>query len=214
MEGFEEQPADAGNPFDAGFDAPAVTPAEPFGAPVAAVHEPAAPIDNGLGGGSAGGAPLDDSFFGGSGGGDESAPGSNGGAALPQATFAAPTFDDPRIEWAHKNEAVLAQRAKAEATAKAEVLSKAKAHLEKLAKERELLLSKRKATNRELERTSNVAAGAVPSGDKPWERVLSVITFNREDAKGPHVTKDTFKELSRFKSVLLASKAANVPVSV
>jgi hypothetical protein len=38
--------------------------------------------------------------------------------------------------------------------------------------ERDALLSKRKATNRELERTSNVAAGAVPSGDKPWERVL------------------------------------------
>jgi hypothetical protein len=38
--------------------------------------------------------------------------------------------------------------------------------------ERDALLSKRKSTNRELEKTSNVAAGAVPSGDKPWERVL------------------------------------------
>ena len=39
-----------------------------------------------------------------------------------------------------------------------------------------------------------------------------MITFNREDAKGPHVAKDTFKELSRFKQVLLAAKAANVPI--
>ncbi len=43
--------------------------------------------------------------------------------------------------------------------------------------------------------------------------IPSVITFNREDAKGQHVTKDTFKEKSRFKAVLLAAKAANVPVS-
>ena len=131
--------------------------------------------------------------------------------------------------------------------------------------DRDTLLAKRKKTNRELEANSNVAAGAVPSGDKPWDRVLrcaggrgvggwvgwvgelmvcrgpqpfpssprpprshmtpsklppslpqspppSVITFNREDAKGPHVAKDTFKELSRFRAVLLAAKAANVPV--
>jgi hypothetical protein len=45
-------------------------------------------------------------------------------------------------------------------------------------------------------------------------RPPSVINFNREDqAKGQQVAKDTFKELSRFKGVLLAAKAANVPVS-
>lgn len=202
MEGFEETPAATGaNPFDAGFDAPAeavaaVAEAGAFDAPAPAAA-----------------AALDDAMFGG-GGDDAPAASSNGGAAdPPAAVFAAPTFDDPRIEWDHKNQAVLAQRAQAETKAKQDVLAKAKAHLEKLNKERDALLAKRKATNRELERSSNVAAGAVPTGDKPWERVLSVITFNREDAKGPHVAKDTFKELSRFKGVLLAAKAANVPLS-
>jgi hypothetical protein len=53
-----------------------------------------------------------------------------------QMTFAAPTFDDPRIEWARKNEAAVAKRAADEATAKKDALAKAKAHLEKLAKVR------------------------------------------------------------------------------
>lgn len=198
MEGFDETAAapDA-NPFDAGFDAPAEA---------AAVVEESEFV-------AAPAAPLDDSLFAGGDGDAADANSNGGGADPPPAVFAAPSFDDPRIEWDHKNEAVLAQRAQAETKAKQEIVSKAKAHLDKLTKERDALLSKRKATNRELERTSNVAAGAVPSGDKPWERVLSVITFNREDAKGQHVAKDTFKELSRFKTVLLSAKAANVPVS-
>lgn len=163
------------------------------------------------------------------------------------------------------------------------MLAKAKAFLEKQAKERGALLAKRKATHREVEAGADAAAGAVPSGAKPWERVLrcgraapgcwvllavggfallvallgcntnrptraqhmlstprarhktqqqtrlrspatqtitrqhkqhpnSVVTFNREDAKGQHVAKDPFKELSRFKAVLLAAKAADAPV--
>jgi hypothetical protein len=53
--------------------------------------------------------------------------------------------------------------------------------------EREALLSKRKATNRELEKNSNVAAGAVPSGDKPWERVLRCGRRARGRAAGLRV---------------------------
>lgn len=210
--------AEGSNPFGAGFEAaaPAAAPSidDAFGAPQAAAA--AAPIDNGLGdgggaAGSGGGAPLDDSLFGGA---VEESNGADPPAAeATPAAFAAPAFDDPRIQWDTKHQAVLAKRAADEAAAKKEVLAKAKAFLDKQAKERDALLSKRKTTNRDLEKTSNVAAGAVPSGDKPWDRVLSVITFNREDAKGQHVTKDTFKEKSRFKAVLLAAKAAGVPVS-
>lgn len=222
MEGFGEAPAvDGGgsNPFDAGFDDPAPVVAE---AVIAEAFIPAAPLDNGLGapspaGGAVfgGGAELDNDLFGGGdsgGGGATEVPGASNGGDEPAAVFTSPKFDDPRIEWDHKNLAALAQRAQAETKGKAEVLAKAKGFLDKQAKEREALLAKRKATNRELEKASDAAAGAVPSGAKPWERVLSVIAFNREDAKGPHVAKDTFKELSRFKAVLLAAKAADVPV--
>ncbi|GBF91935.1 hypothetical protein Rsub_04659 [Raphidocelis subcapitata] len=216
MEGFNEEPADAGSsPFDAGFEE---APAAPFGA----VPLAAEPASGGSFGGGAG-VPLDDSAFGGA---DElaaEAPVSNGGAQeeAPAAVFAAPTFDDPRIaagggrqqqQRQQRQQRRQQQQQQQRVSSKKDVLAKAKAHLEKQAKEREALLSKRKSTNRELERSSNAAAGAVPTGEKPWERVLSVITFNREDAKGPHVAKDTFKELSRFKAVLLSAKAANVPI--
>jgi len=51
-----------------------------------------------------------------------------------QAAFAAPAFDDPRIQWDTKHQAVLAKRAADEAAAKKEVLAKAKAFLDKQAK--------------------------------------------------------------------------------
>ncbi|KAI8476632.1 MAG: hypothetical protein J3K34DRAFT_401019 [Monoraphidium minutum] len=229
MEGLGQESAGAeGNPFDAGFEAAPAAAAEEAVIPAAAppadadagfdatfgAAEPAAPASApGSAPASGGGAALDDGMFSSGGAAEEGAPVSNGGDAA-AAVFAAPTFDDPRIAWDHKNQKVLTERAQSEVKAKSEVVSKAKAFLDKQAKERSTLLDKRKKTNRELEKTSNVAAGAVPSGDKPWDRVLSVIAFNREDAKGPHVAKDTFKELSRFKGVLLAAKAANVPVGV
>jgi hypothetical protein len=37
-----------------------------------------------------------------------------------------------------------------------------------------------------------VAEGAVPKGNTPWERVISVCNFNAEG-----LSKDPFKELSR-----------------
>lgn len=52
-----------------------------------------------------------------------------------------------------------------------------------------------------------VAEGAVPHGTGPWERVISVCNFNAEG-----LSKDPFKEMSRYKAVLLAAKAANISV--
>lgn len=69
-------------------------------------------------------------------------------------------------------------------------------------------MSKRKATNREAERVANVAQDSVPKGNTPWDRVVSVVNFNAEG-----ISKDPFKELSRFKGCLLAAKKANVPVA-
>jgi hypothetical protein len=77
-----------------------------------------------------------------------------------------------------------------------------------VAAERTAQLSKRKTNNREAEALAGVAAGAVPQGDKPWERVMSVVNFNSEGA-----SKDPFKELSRYKGVLLACKAKDIAVS-
>jgi hypothetical protein len=47
----------------------------------------------------------------------------------------------------------------------------------------------------------------VPHGTGPWERVISVCNFNAEG-----LSKDPFKEMSRYKAVLLAAKAANISV--
>lgn len=73
---------------------------------------------------------------------------------------------------------------------------------------RNTLLVKRKNTNREAEAVSNVAQDSVPKGNTPWERVISVVNFNAEG-----ISKDPFKELSRFKGCLLEAKKANVPVA-
>lgn len=53
-------------------------------------------------------------------------------------------------------------------------------------------LEGRKRANREAEAAAGVAAGAVPQGSAPWERVISVCNFN-----GEALSKDPFKELSR-----------------
>ncbi len=71
-----------------------------------------------------------------------------------------------------------------------------------------MLLAKRKSTNREAEAVSNVAQDSVPKGSTPWERAVSIINFNSEG-----VSKDPFKELSRFKALILEAKKANLPVS-
>jgi hypothetical protein len=77
-----------------------------------------------------------------------------------------------------------------------------------VAAERTAQLTKRKTNNREAEAIAGVAAGAVPQGDKPWDRVLSVVNFNAEGT-----SKDPFKEMSRYKGVLLACKAKDIAVS-
>jgi hypothetical protein len=84
----------------------------------------------------------------------------------------------------------------------------AKAYLDKVAEARNLQLTKRKDTNREQEKLAGVADGAVPKGDKPWDRVISVVNFNAEG-----VSKDPFKEMSRYKTVLLACKSKDIPVN-
>lgn len=53
-------------------------------------------------------------------------------------------------------------------------------------------LEQRRKANREAEAVSGVAEGAVPKGNTPWERVISVCNFNSEG-----LSKDPFKELSR-----------------
>jgi hypothetical protein len=47
----------------------------------------------------------------------------------------------------------------------------------------------------------------VPKGNTPWERVISVCNFNSEA-----LSKDPFKEMSRFKQVLISAKTANISV--
>lgn len=54
-------------------------------------------------------------------------------------------------------------------------------------------LDQRRKANREAEAVSGVAEGAVPKGNTPWERVISVCNFNSEG-----LSKDPFKELSRY----------------
>lgn len=54
-------------------------------------------------------------------------------------------------------------------------------------------LQQRHKANREAEAVSGVAEGAVPKGNTPWERVISVCNFNSEG-----LSKDPFKELSRW----------------
>jgi hypothetical protein len=56
--------------------------------------------------------------------------------------------------------------------------------------------------------TAGVAEGAVPKGNTPWERVISVCNFNSEA-----LSKDPFKEMSRFKQVLIAAKTSNISVN-
>lgn len=54
-------------------------------------------------------------------------------------------------------------------------------------------LQQRRKANREAEAVSGVAEGAVPKGNTPWEKVISVCNFNAEG-----LSKDPFKELSRW----------------
>jgi hypothetical protein len=115
--------------------------------------------------------------------------------------------DDPRRAWEERNRAALREREQAEASKKVELLSTAKAYLDKVYQARDVQLSQRKKSNREAEAVSGVAEGAVPKGNTAWERVISVCNFNSEA-----LSKDPFKEMSRYKSVLLAAKAANISV--
>lgn len=45
---------------------------------------------------------------------------------------------------------------------------------------RDVQLEQRKKANREAEAIAGVAEGAVPKGNTPWERVISVCNFNSE----------------------------------
>lgn len=64
--------------------------------------------------------------------------------------------------------------------------------LASLVQAREKQLEQRRKANRDAEAVSGVAEGAVPKGNTPWERVISVCNFNAEG-----LSKDPFKELSR-----------------
>lgn len=57
---------------------------------------------------------------------------------------------------------------------------------------RDVQLQQRRKANRDAEAVSGVAEGAVPKGNTPWEKVISVCNFNSEG-----LSKDPFKELSR-----------------
>jgi hypothetical protein len=66
-------------------------------------------------------------------------------------------------------------------------------------------LQQRRKANREAEAVSGVAEGAVPKGNTPWERVISVCNFNSEG-----LSKDPFKELSRCAAVTCHSSCVRV----
>lgn len=161
----------------------------PFGDDFVAVPEQQAPLDNGNGA-------ADESFF-------------SSAADQPAETVVAASLDadDPRRVWEERNRKVLQEREQAEANKKVELLSAAKEYLEKVYKARDVQLQQRKKSNRDAEAVSGVAEGAVPKGNTPWERVISVCNFNSEA-----LSKDPFKEMSRYKTVLLAAKQANISV--
>eukprot|EP00775_Hariotina_reticulata_P009345 gene9345-9508_t len=171
---------------------------------VAAVidEQQALPLDNGNGNENA--FEADEDFFSSAAPASASVGGSAGGAATLNTIMEA---DDPRVAWATQNRVVLQEREQAEAAKKVELLSAAKEHLDKVKKARDVQLGQRKKANREAEAVAGVAEGAVPKGNTPWERVISVCNFNSEA-----LSKDPFKELSRYKAVLLAAKAANISV--
>jgi len=171
--------------------APPVASEDLFGAPAAA----AVPQDNGYDA-------HDADFFSSS---DPSAEAPPSSAPIVQAPL---DFDDPRIAWSRNNQGVLQEKDQAEAAGKQELLDKAKAYLDKVAEARNVQLAKRKDTNREQEKLAGVSEGAVPKGDKPWDRVMSVVNFNSEG-----LSKDPFKEMSRYKTVLLACKSKDIPVN-
>lgn len=175
-----------------GDEVQAVAPVETFDAFVETVQEVPAVVP------PANGTPAaDDDFF-----------SSEAAAAAPAAPAAPMEADDPRIAWAAQNRVTLQQRAQAEAAKKVEVLASAKEYLDKVNKARDVQLEQRRKANRDAEAVSGVAEGAVPKGNTPWERVISVCNFNSEG-----LSKDPFKELSRYKTVLLAAKAANISVA-
>ncbi|KAF8062690.1 hypothetical protein HT031_004019 [Scenedesmus sp. PABB004] len=179
---------------DDGFvEAVAVEEAVPAAAGAPAMDDfvaAAAPLDNGNGA-----AEADEGLF------------SSG--AVPADDPPAPVLQagDPRIAWAASNAAALAAREASEAEKRVSTLAAAKEYLDKVYKVREVQLSQRKKSNREAEAVAGVAEGAVPKGSTPWERVISVCNFNSEA-----LSKDPFKEMSRYKAVLLAAKAANISV--
>ncbi|KAF6252350.1 hypothetical protein COO60DRAFT_538325 [Scenedesmus sp. NREL 46B-D3] len=149
-------------------------------------EQPAAPLDNGNGS-------ADADFF-------SSGPAS---AEAPQPPAQAQVLeaDDPRTAWAAQNHAALQQREQAEAAKKVELLSAAKEYLDKVYKARTVQLDQRKKSNRENEAVAGVAEGAVPKGNTPWERVISVCNFNSEA-----LSKDPFKEMSRLLQVVTAAE--------
>lgn len=71
---------------------------------------------------------------------------------------------------------------------------------------RDKQLESRRKVNREAEAVSGVAEGAVPKGNTPWERVISVCNFNAEG-----LSKDPFKELSRWAVWLGARPFCSAP---
>jgi hypothetical protein len=152
---------------------------------------------------------------------------SGGGAGAPLGQPASPpaphhpepTGEDPRlaVERASAQRVAAAQRD--EAAKKAELLAAAKAYLSKQSAERKGVVDKRRAANRAAEASSNAAAEAVPRGDAPWQRVLSIVDFHTSAqeagaaAAGAAPTrKDPFKDLARFKACLLDAKKNSIGV--
>eukprot|EP00192_Tetraselmis_astigmatica_P010810 CAMPEP_0117656232 /NCGR_PEP_ID=MMETSP0804-20121206/4696_1 /TAXON_ID=1074897 /ORGANISM="Tetraselmis astigmatica, Strain CCMP880" /LENGTH=359 /DNA_ID=CAMNT_0005462623 /DNA_START=112 /DNA_END=1191 /DNA_ORIENTATION=+ len=93
-----------------------------------------------------------------------------------------------------------------ESEMKAKASVEAKEYLETLYKNRTNTTERRKKNNREEESLSH---SAVASGGTYWERIIEYIDFS-----GAANTKKTAVDMSRYKSVLFAAKAKNVPVNV
>mmetsp|Transcript_746 Transcript_746/g.1867 ORF Transcript_746/g.1867 Transcript_746/m.1867 type:complete len:224 (-) Transcript_746:131-802(-) len=193
---FEEQPppdegdfgaAGFGEEADAGFFGGEQAPAsdDPFGE---APEVPAAEAD------SDAAMPLGDDF-----GAQEHPP-----SELTTESFAMPAFqeeENPKV--AEMREAMrlrLREVDEREAECKAEAAKAAKSFLETHAKSREEATQRRKKNNREEE---SLSGGQEPSGATYWERIVEYIDFSAP-TKGV--------DMSRYKNVLFAAKAKNVPV--
>ncbi|KAG2454985.1 hypothetical protein HYH02_000815 [Chlamydomonas schloesseri] len=112
----------------------------------------------------------------------------------------APEAADPRVEWRKQNAETLKKKDATETAAKAKVKEAAATHLAKFYEVRTTTLTQRKANNRKSE--AHQKEVEVPASGTPWEKVNALVNMNTTHSK----------DVSRYKAVLIACKAKNVPI--